>query len=475
MLDLAVAIPTLVGSIVSMLASGTMLLCYCVLPPQRHFRHTLIINLATADFLNSTNNTVSGIYVMIRRSISPGAACSFNGWLGQISVQATDFAILFISIATVITLRRTDSKPDIHRKGKILMTCGIWLVPFATSGTGLLLGDYKPVSGNWCWLDSTKPYLRYALGHGWRITIMIMTVSLYAYLFIYMHKHFSTQRKIAAFNEYPRQNISEEDADATFQERNKVIYVYDEFEFYEEQGEDSWDPKTNRETPRWNDEYIARYPREDPLFSPTHLPAEKAPTTPPLSPYKIIKQTLSPYGSEDEIHSSRDSAAISISTKRKPTERSPLVEILTTRDPLALVRRPKNIITTQVSTKSPVPKPLTRESIRERELRIQKLLLFNAYPIAYILLLFPGILNRFLELTGHKSRAVTIAQASTQFVGLANALVYGYNERIWTLAGQWWNKKPDGQDGRRGSKAGLLMRNSKRTDSWNPEISWPLH
>ena len=51
MLDLAVAIPTLVGSVVSMFAAGFIFLCYVVLPPQKHFRHTLILNLAFAGKL----------------------------------------------------------------------------------------------------------------------------------------------------------------------------------------------------------------------------------------------------------------------------------------------------------------------------------------------------------------------------------------------------------------------------------------
>ena len=48
MLDLAVAIPTLVGSILSMFAAGFVVTCYLILPPQKHFRHTLILNLACA-------------------------------------------------------------------------------------------------------------------------------------------------------------------------------------------------------------------------------------------------------------------------------------------------------------------------------------------------------------------------------------------------------------------------------------------
>ncbi len=62
--------------------------------------------------------------------------------------------------------------------------------------------------------------------------------------------------------------------------------------------------------------------------------------------------------------------------------------------------------------------------------QIQKLLLLNAYPIAYVLLWIPGILNRIVEATGHKSRPLAIMQASTQFIGFANAITYGYNEQI---------------------------------------------
>jgi len=48
MLDLAVAIPTLVGSYLSMFAAGSVFVCYLILPPQKHYRHTLIMNLAGA-------------------------------------------------------------------------------------------------------------------------------------------------------------------------------------------------------------------------------------------------------------------------------------------------------------------------------------------------------------------------------------------------------------------------------------------
>ena len=53
MLDLAVSIPTLVGSLLSTVSTGSIFICYAVLPRQKHFRHTLILNLAAAGEINN--------------------------------------------------------------------------------------------------------------------------------------------------------------------------------------------------------------------------------------------------------------------------------------------------------------------------------------------------------------------------------------------------------------------------------------
>ncbi|KAK0439995.1 uncharacterized protein EV420DRAFT_1279325, partial [Desarmillaria tabescens] len=62
--------------------------------------------------------------------------------------------------------------------------------------------------------------------------------------------------------------------------------------------------------------------------------------------------------------------------------------------------------------------------------QISRILLLNAYPIAYIILWIPGICIRLVEASGHSSRVLQIMQASTQFVGFANALTYGWNESV---------------------------------------------
>lgn len=67
----------------------------------------------------------------------------------------------------------------------------------------------------------------------------------------------------------------------------------------------------------------------------------------------------------------------------------------------------------------------------QTEARIKKAFLLNAYPIMYIILWIPGIMNRIAEATGHPTRVLGIMQCTTQFVGLANAITYGLNEKIW--------------------------------------------
>ncbi len=67
---------------------------------------------------------------------------------------------------------------------------------------------------------------------------------------------------------------------------------------------------------------------------------------------------------------------------------------------------------------------------QDRQKHLSKILLLNAYPIAYIMLWIPGLCNRLVEASGHTSKVLQILQASTQFVGFANALTYGWNESV---------------------------------------------
>lgn len=209
-----------------------------------------------------------------------------------------------------------------------------------------------------------------------------------------MHRHFASLRSIDDLNALESETDHYENRSySNKQDHSGGIYIYNEFEISE-----GLVDQNSTATKGQHQEYFPSHPKDLPQ---TH----NVPTTPPLSPFKVIKQTFTPHMSEEQESSNSD--------VHRTNETSPLL----TRDPLALVRRPPpaNFITTFTSAAP------TRSMIKAREVHIQKPLLFNAYPVAYIILWIPGILNRFIELTGHKSRTVAILQASTQFVGLANA------------------------------------------------------
>lgn len=57
-----------------------------------------------------------------------------------------------------------------------------------------------------------------------------------------------------------------------------------------------------------------------------------------------------------------------------------------------------------------------------------KILLVGGYPLFYVVLWLPGIANRVAEATGHSVRILQILQASTSYIGFANAATFGWNE-----------------------------------------------
>ncbi|KAF8249740.1 hypothetical protein K440DRAFT_676438 [Wilcoxina mikolae CBS 423.85] len=76
---------------------------------------------------------------------------------------------------------------------------------------------------------------------------------------------------------------------------------------------------------------------------------------------------------------------------------------------------------------------LSRDTSRahaDRYAKIKKVLLMKAYPTWFVILWIPGLVNRMIEATGHRSRVTALLQTSTAFIGLANAVTYGWNEGL---------------------------------------------
>ncbi|KAH6662660.1 hypothetical protein F5X68DRAFT_144918 [Plectosphaerella plurivora] len=76
---------------------------------------------------------------------------------------------------------------------------------------------------------------------------------------------------------------------------------------------------------------------------------------------------------------------------------------------------------------------------------MKKMLLMNGYPLAYIILWIPGIANRLAESVGGSPRWLSAMQASTQYIGLLNAVTYGMNEQM--RRGVWKKLKDTGARG----------------------------
>ncbi|KIJ37268.1 hypothetical protein M422DRAFT_781835 [Sphaerobolus stellatus SS14] len=343
---IAISILNLIGSLSSFLGAGFILACYLLLPMKRHFRHVLILNLAAADCLNGLDNSVSGFYILLkRRSISPGHLCTASGFIGQLTVQGSDCAILAIALITVSTIT---SKNNINTvascwSAKVILyvTAAIWALPVFTSVFALGMQWYSPATGSWCWLVENPKYIRYVLTHGWRFLFIAIEIGLYTYLHFYLSKHY---RNLAQLVESQR---------AT---------------------EDKYQ-STGNSTGELN----------------------KVDSKPPSSQFSAVSE-------KGNVTPSPSNSAVTI-----PQRQVKRRWIFSHRNKRGGIERQ-----------------------HPRYKSIQRVLLLNAYPLAYIILWIPGIINRLIEASGHTSTVTQVLQASTQFVGLANALTYGWNEGIAT-------------------------------------------
>jgi len=359
-LRLAVSIIEFAGSLLSFIGASFILVCYMLLPMKRHFRHTLILSLAVADAVNALCDGLSGLQILIhRQDLHAGIGCTINGFIGQMTVQATDTSIFAIACITVYTITRRRPVSGTWSWNSIILTwAAIWALPLTTSFTALGMGWYGPVSGNWCWLVAKPAYMRYVLTHGWRFLFIFLEVGLYIFLNFYLRRHFRNLSASLADTEAQSSQI------ATSQ--SHVIAI---------------NPAQGQGT----DLSLKRIDTDEEPYTPysTGKAAE-------IGSVPEFKLTQPPAGN---IH---------IMAHRREK-----------------ISRPRN----------------------PRLAQIERVLLLNAYPLLYIILWVPGLVNRLVEASGHTSNVTQVLQSSTQFVGLANALTFGWNEEVARQLKQRFGKK----------------------------------
>ena len=132
----------------------------------------------------------------------PGPACTANAFIGQFTVQATDFNILLISIVVLLTVTNqyVYSRPS---QRQIAMLCVAPWIPSVITGTRSHPFNIKEEASTnprpskhrprpprlrshirqLCWITPQHVTLRYALTHGWRIAIFLTTICIYTYVY----------------------------------------------------------------------------------------------------------------------------------------------------------------------------------------------------------------------------------------------------------------------------------------------------
>ncbi|RYP68880.1 hypothetical protein DL769_005397 [Monosporascus sp. CRB-8-3] len=342
---------TLSGSALSAAATGCVLSIFAFYPQnQGTLRHALVLNLTIADFINSLTNTISGSINIRDRGLREGPACALNGWIEQLSVQATDFSILAISLATLLVVTQKVRLEKTSAMKNALVCCLVWVVPLVTSTTAAAMGALKPVSGNWCWISGQRTDLRYGLTHGWRFVIIFLTIAIYSYIWWHLNRHFRSIRLVQGSFSLPTQGSRSQTDDSG-----------------------AGDLPLQIEHPKMP--ILPRDLEHRPSFT-------NASHQTGLSPHIT-------YASHVHVHIGAESKA-----------------------------------------NGPANSRLSQRA-RQTERDVRRMLLLNGYPIMFVVLWIPGIINRIMEASGVtvSARVSASLQCPTQFVGLANAITYGLNQQ----------------------------------------------
>ncbi|KAM5527923.1 hypothetical protein FOXYSP1_19797 [Fusarium oxysporum f. sp. phaseoli] len=355
--DLAITVPTLVGSVLSTIAIVVVLGLHAISPPtRRHVRHALIINLLLCDLADMINNTISGSlalkYGPLDQVLTKGQ-CTANAWVGQLTVQTIDFNILFISITVLLTVQKAYLLQDSSLRSVMLICLCAWIPGIITSFTALGLQAYGPVGGNWCWIQAKYPILRWSLSFGWRLCIFFLVMGIYTTVYFQLKRTFG------------RFGISGASSDGT------NITTTD-----------------------------------------TALRNQHA-TTPAWPPIMKVSSLTVAY----ELGTVND-AASSSST--------------------APMSNQAHCYSNPEPDSSNASAAAIRQPAWNRALpNLRRMMLLNGYPLGYLILWTPGVVNRFIEIKGKSPPWLVALLASTQYIGLVHAITYGYNEQFRRSIHSW--------------------------------------
>ncbi|KAF5519764.1 hypothetical protein CGCA056_v009017 [Colletotrichum aenigma] len=232
---------------------------------------------------------------------------------------------------------------------KVSICFCVWLVPIATSVAAAGIGVVGPVSGNWCWITWDRPDLRFALTYVWRLWIMFATVSIYAYVWWYLGQRLRPAAMAPASLGWTGSSTS------------------------------TAAPLTARETtPLGYDLPPLGYNLPPLATDATAFPVTRCLTSDSSSRSMLSRCNPQPWG-DDYLVDSRPSSSRDVGASDKVM--------------------PPNLTAAAAAHHS------IDEQTRRLERRIKRMMLLNSYPILYILLWIPALVNRVMEASGVESHA----------------------------------------------------------------------
>jgi len=232
------------------------------------------------------------------------------------------------------------------------------------------LQAFGPVSGNWCWIKRDRLALRYGLGHGWRFSVILGIFVIYVCIIKKLRRQYSWRRRYT-YGGHARINTESTDVGQSSAKREFVIP----------------EPSLDHGLLRYGGNMFGRSkivnlsegPQSDGLLAaPTAHVRSDGQYTATIHDHKLAQSLL----------------------------RIESVQKSDTRANRSL-------------------QPAFKDD------RIRIVAQMTVYPTLYVLLWIPGIVNRGVEASGRTSVALQYLQAGAQLIGLADAIVFAAQQKIW--------------------------------------------
>lgn len=359
-----------------------------------------------------------------------------------------------------MTITRTTYLPDASSTHKTLICLSVWVMPAITASVATALGAMGPVSGNWCWIMSSRTDLRYALTHGWRIAIIFCTAGIYIFVWWYMKRHFKSMvstgtgtgtgtgtkgswySRRQGFRKMKNGPLAQDDEDGVAAEGDTELTTMSKSRISRVVGDD-WELSAPEAAYVRNSEEVERYGYGDVEEGDEQRGRDAGRRTRRRTRRGHSVDSISEREDDDDDGCYDDDNENENTDAEVRQKRQSRVRIEHKRPGRDTAARPKSKFDDLKTTDTTASEFPTRRQTKQMEREIKRMLLLNAYPIMYVILWIPGMVNRFMEATGHKSNSRVLAalQASSQFVGLANALTYGFNTALRKKVKMWWRGK----------------------------------